>query len=153
VFLGIAYRSNVAGTTISKDDERSSRSWVSLCWKTDKSRCAETIKKLKARGISFKSISGDNRLVTETHRWTGRLITSQIIAGSDLLHISDAALVQQANQASLFAEIEPNQKQRNNHSPQKSRQRGWLYWRWHKRCSGSPCRRRRYFRGQRCGCG
>jgi Mg2+-importing ATPase len=40
------------------------------------------------------------------------LSTAQIITGTDLLHISDAALVQQANQVSIFAEIEPNQKQR-----------------------------------------
>jgi Mg2+-importing ATPase len=73
---------------------------------------SETIKKLKQQGISLKVISGDNRLVTEHIGEQVGLSTSRIITGSDLLHISDAALVQQANQVSLFAEIEPNQKQR-----------------------------------------
>ena len=111
--LGIAYRSNVAGTTISKDDEKEF-TFVGFIVLEDpiKAGVAETIKKLKARGISLKVISGDNRLVTEHIGEQVGLSTSQIIAGSDLLHISDAALVQQANQASLFAEIEPNQKQR-----------------------------------------
>jgi len=51
-------------------------------------------------------------LVTEHIGEQVGLSTSRILTGSDLLLISDTALVQQANQVSLFAEIEPNQKQR-----------------------------------------
>jgi len=73
---------------------------------------AETIKKLKQQGISLKVISGDNRLVTEHISEQVGLSTPRIITGSDLLRISDAALVKQANEVNIFAEIEPNQKQR-----------------------------------------
>jgi Mg2+-importing ATPase len=57
-------------------------------------------------------ISGDNRLVTEHISEQVGLSTPRIITGSDLLRISDAALVKQANEVNIFAEIEPNQKQR-----------------------------------------
>ena len=111
--LGIAYRSNDSGTTISKEDEKGF-TFLGFIVLEDpiKTGVAETIKKLKTQGIALKVISGDNRLVTEHIGEQVGLSTSKIINGSDLLHISDAALVQQANQASLFAEIEPNQKQR-----------------------------------------
>jgi Mg2+-importing ATPase len=111
--LGIAYRSNITGTTISKDDEKEF-TFLGFIVLDDpvKKGVSETIKKLKQQGISLKVISGDNRLVTEHIGEQVGLSTSRIITGSDLLHISDAALVQQANQVSLFAEIEPNQKQR-----------------------------------------
>ena len=111
--LGIAYRSNDSGTTISKEDEKGF-TFLGFIVLEDpiKTGVAETIKKLKTQGIALKVISGDHRLVTEHIGEQVGLSTSKIINGSDLLHISDAALVQQANQASLFAEIEPNQKQR-----------------------------------------
>ncbi|MCJ7576294.1 MAG: HAD-IC family P-type ATPase, partial [Dehalococcoidia bacterium] len=67
---------------------------------------------LKQQGISLKVISGDNRLVTAHIGEQVGLSTTRILTGSDLLQISDAALVRQANEVSLFAEIEPNQKQR-----------------------------------------
>jgi P-type Mg2+ transporter len=57
-------------------------------------------------------ISGDNRLVTAHIGEQVGLSTTRILTGSDLLQISDTALVRQANEVSLFAEIEPNQKQR-----------------------------------------
>ena len=111
--LGVAYRTNITGATISKDDEKEF-TFAGFIVLEDpiKAGVAETIIKLKAQGIALKVISGDNRLVTEHIGEQVGLSTSQIITGSELLHISDAALVQQANQTSLFAEIEPNQKQR-----------------------------------------
>jgi Mg2+-importing ATPase len=89
---------------------------------------AETIKKLKQQGISLKVISGDNRLVTEHIGEQVGLSTSRIITGSDLLHISDAALVQQANQVSLFRGNRAQPEAAHYYCPEKSRQRGWLYW-------------------------
>ena len=111
--LGIAYRPNITGATISKNDEKDF-TFLGFIVLEDpiKAGVAETIKKLKAQGIALKVISGDNRLVTEHIGEQVGLPTTQIITGSDMRNISDAALVQRANQTSLFAEIEPNQKQR-----------------------------------------
>jgi len=63
---------------------------------------AETIKKLKQQGISLKVISGDNRLGDGTRRRTVGLSTTRILTGTDLLKISDAALVRQANEVDLL---------------------------------------------------
>jgi len=111
--LGIAYRQYQTGSTITKEDEKDF-TFLGFIVLEDpvKVGVADTIKKLKLQGISLKVISGDNRLVTAHIGEQVGLSTAQIITGTDLLHISDAALVQQANQVSIFAEIEPNQKQR-----------------------------------------
>jgi Mg2+-importing ATPase len=111
--LGIAYKQFKNSSTITKDDEKDF-TFLGFIVLDDpaKEGVADTIKKLKFQGISLKVISGDNRLVTAHIGEQVGLSTAQIITGTDLLHISDAALVQQANQVSIFAEIEPNQKQR-----------------------------------------
>ena len=111
--LGLAYRQYNTGSTITKEDEKD---FIFLGFivleDPAKEGVADTIKNLKKQGISLKVISGDNRLVTAHIGEQVGLSTAEIITGTDLLHISDAALVQQANQVSIFAEIEPNQKQR-----------------------------------------
>jgi Mg2+-importing ATPase len=111
--LGIAYRQYQTGSTITKENEKDFIFLGFIVLEDPvKEGVADTIKKLKLQGISLKVISGDNRLVTAHIGEQVGLSTAQIITGTGLLHISDAALVQQANQVSIFAEIEPNQKQR-----------------------------------------
>jgi Mg2+-importing ATPase len=111
--LGIAYRQYQTGSTITKEDEKDFIFLGFIVLEDPvKEGVADTIIKLKQQGIALKVISGDNRLVTAHIGEQVGLPTAQIITGTDLLHISDAALVQQANQVSIFAEIEPNQKQR-----------------------------------------
>ena len=72
----------------------------------------DVINDLKQLGISTKIISGDNRYVV---RYVGRQIglsTDTILTGGELRIISDEALVNQVNEISVFAEIEPTQKER-----------------------------------------
>jgi P-type Mg2+ transporter len=111
--LGIAYRPYGTGSTIHKEDEKG---FIFLGFivlhDPPKPGVADTVKKLKQQGISLKVISGDNRLVTAHIGERVGLSTARILTGSDLLQISDAALVKQANEVDVFAEIEPNQKQR-----------------------------------------
>jgi P-type Mg2+ transporter len=111
--LGIAYRPFSSASTIKKGDEKG---FIFLGFivlhDPPKPGVADVIGKLKQQGISLKVISGDNRLVTANIGEQVGLSTARILTGSDLLQISDAALVRQANEVSLFAEIDPNQKQR-----------------------------------------
>jgi Mg2+-importing ATPase len=111
--LGIAYRAFGSANTIKKEDEKDF-TFLGFIILEDpaKKGVAETIQKLKQQGISLKVISGDNRLVTAHIGEQVGLSTARILTGSDLLKISDAALIKQANEVSIFAEIEPNQKQR-----------------------------------------
>jgi|WetSurMetagenome_2_1015567.scaffolds.fasta_scaffold03727_9 P-type Mg2+ transporter len=110
--LGIAYLP-YTGRTIKKEDEKG---FIFLGFivldDPAKPGIADTIKKLKQQGISLKVISGDNRLVTAHIGEQVGLSTTRILTGADLHQISDAALVKQANEVNIFAEIEPNQKQR-----------------------------------------
>jgi Mg2+-importing ATPase len=111
--LGIAYRSPYQGATLVKEDEKGF-TFLGFIVLEDpvKAGAAETIVKLKQLGISLKVISGDNRLVTAHIGEIVGLPVSRILTGDDLRKISDAALVQLVNDVSIFAEIEPDQKQR-----------------------------------------
>jgi P-type Mg2+ transporter len=63
-------------------------------------------------GISLKMITGDNRLVAASVSQQVGLSTSQILTGAEISGMSDEALLKQVNSTNVFAEIEPNQKER-----------------------------------------
>jgi Mg2+-importing ATPase len=77
-----------------------------------KSGTADTIRELSDLGISTKIISGDNRYVVKYVGTQIGLSTDIILTGSELHNISDEALLNQVNNVSVFAEIEPTQKER-----------------------------------------
>ena len=77
-----------------------------------KPNIAETIASLKALGVSLKIITGDNRLVAASLSQQMGLPGTKILAGPDLHQLSDGALLNQVVDIDVFAEIEPNQKER-----------------------------------------
>lgn len=111
--LGVAYREDVAADTIRKEDE-AQMTFVGFLLLFDPLRpdIVETLGRLKHLGISLKFITGDNALVAANVSRQAGLVDSQIITGSELRHISDVALVQRAANTQVFAEVEPNQKER-----------------------------------------
>lgn len=72
----------------------------------------QSLEQLRNTGIRLKLISGDNRLVVRYLAKTIGLDTSGIVAGSDLLKISEDALSLKVNQVDVFDEIELMQKER-----------------------------------------
>jgi Mg2+-importing ATPase len=67
---------------------------------------------LKNSGVHLKIITGDNHLVAiEAARYIG-LTRAHLVVGSELTYISDEALMHLVQKKNLFAEIEPNQKER-----------------------------------------
>ncbi len=72
----------------------------------------ETIAELKNLGVSLKIITGDNRLIAETVSKKVGLDTVNIVTGPQLRQTSDTALIQRVQEADIFAEVEPNQKER-----------------------------------------
>ncbi len=72
----------------------------------------ESISNLKRLGISLKIISGDNRNVVAYVAQQIGLLNPRIISGTDLHHMSNGALIKQAEEVDIYAEIEPNQKER-----------------------------------------
>src|SRR5208282_2877970 len=77
-----------------------------------KPKIAETVDQLKHLGISLKIITGDNRLVAGNISGQVGLLASKMLSGSDLRGMSDEALLGRVNEVDIFAEIEPNQKER-----------------------------------------
>ncbi len=111
--LGIAYKKLPSGALIGKNDETA---MIFLGFLTlfdpPKANILETIANLKNLGISVKIITGDNHLVAESLSKKMQLSGNRIITGPDLQKMSDDALIRQVGSVDVFAEIEPNQKER-----------------------------------------
>jgi Mg2+-importing ATPase len=72
----------------------------------------ETIAALAERGVQLKIITGDNKLVAlHTAAAVGMQVTA-VLTGAELDDLGDEALWQAADRANLFAEVDPNQKER-----------------------------------------
>jgi Mg2+-importing ATPase len=95
-------------------DKESDMTLVGLLafWDPPKSGVKQTIANLKDLGVSLKIITGDNALIAETVAKDIGIDEPHILTGSDLAKLSDEALPQKAQQAHIFAEVEPNQKER-----------------------------------------
>src|SRR5437763_5785035 len=72
----------------------------------------ETIASLKTLGVSLKIITGDNHLVAANVSQQMGLSNPRILRGPDLDKLSDEALRSRAGDVDVFAEIEPNEKER-----------------------------------------
>jgi P-type Mg2+ transporter len=111
--LGIAYRNVGLASRITKDHE-TSMTFLGFLVLFDpvKAGIGETIAELKRLGVSLKIITGDNRLVAAHVGQQVGLLDSGILTGPDLRLMSDAALLRKVNKVNVFAEVEPNQKER-----------------------------------------
>lgn len=111
--LGVAYKKIGAGSCLSKDDETDMTfSGFVILFDPPKPNITETIDSLKKLGIALKIITGDNHLVATTVSQQMGLTDSKILTGPDLHNMSDAALLRTVGSVEVFAEIEPNQKER-----------------------------------------
>ena len=111
--IGIAYKSLSSGSPISKDDEKDMTFLGFLAlFDPPKANIADTIAILKKLGVSLKVITGDNHLVAASLSKKMGLLDTRILTGPELHQMSDAALLRQVATVSVFAEIEPNQKER-----------------------------------------
>ena len=70
-----------------------------------------TLQRLMDMGIAVKIISGDSRHVA-AHVGAQIGLGPKVVTGNDLRHMGDEALLRNVDQFSLFAEVEPNQKER-----------------------------------------
>ena len=111
--LGIAYKNMPSEALIKKSDE-TGMTFLGFLTLFDppKPHIAETIADLKKLGVSLKIITGDNRLVAANLSKKMGLSNTAIITGPDLHTMSDGALLSCVGQVDIFAEIEPNQKER-----------------------------------------
>ena len=111
--LGLAYKRLVNRDDLDKADE------CEMCFlgflvffDPPKADSSETIAQLKELGVTLKIITGDNRLVAATLSKQLGLAEHEILTGPEIHEMSELALVNQVAVVDLFAEIEPNQKER-----------------------------------------
>ena len=72
----------------------------------------ETIARLANLGVRLKIITGDNRLVAAHTAQSIGLAAPRILTGATLETLRDEALWHQAEKTDIFAEVDPNQKER-----------------------------------------
>ena len=154
--LGIAYKDMGAKSAIDKDTEEDMTFLGFLVFfDTPKAGIIETINRLRQLGISLKIITGDNRLVARKVSEDVGLLDAKIVAGEELHEISNDALLLKVKETDIFAEVEPNQKERIIMALRKAGHVVGIYGRWNQRRFRAPCGRCGYFRGycRRCGQG
>jgi Mg2+-importing ATPase len=111
--LGIAYKNMPVSKLINKSDEKDMTflGFLTL-FDPPKANIIDTIIRLKNLGVSLKIITGDNHLVAASISKKMGLSDNKIISGPELRQMSDGALLRSVGSVDVFAEIEPNQKER-----------------------------------------
>jgi Mg2+-importing ATPase len=111
--IGIAYKKIPMGSLINKSDEKDMTflGFLTL-FDPPKPNITDTIASLKKLGVSLKIITGDNHLVAVSISKKMGLSDTKIITGPELRRMSDDALIRSIDSVDVFAEIEPNQKER-----------------------------------------
>lgn len=111
--LGIAYKDMGSQRSMRKDDELG-MTFLGLLVFFDplKEDIIEAIKALKELGVTLKVITGDSELVARNVAERMSFQNSSILNGSGIREMSNEALMKRVNNVDIFAEIEPNQKER-----------------------------------------
>ncbi len=111
--LGVAYKNMGSASLISKADEADMTFLGFLVlFDPPKANIIETITGLKNLGVALKIITGDNHLVAAHVSQQMGLSNTKILTGPELRQLSDGALLRRVVDVVVFAEIEPNQKER-----------------------------------------
>lgn len=110
--LGLAIRVLEAKVCLGKDEADMTFLGFLVFYDPPKENIAETISNLAGLGVTLKVITGDNRMVAASIGRQVGLKGDKVFAGSELNKTSDEALLRQVQEVNIFAEVEPNQKER-----------------------------------------
>jgi len=110
--LGVAYR-NFDRDSFSKDDETNMTflGYLTL-FDPPKAGIAETLKQLRELGVTTKMLTGDSRAVAISIIQQVGFPSPKVLTGAELQKMSDEALMHRVGETNVFAEVEPNQKER-----------------------------------------
>lgn len=115
--LGVAYREMKTemkrGVKISKESE-AKMTFLGFLVLEDpiKQGVVDTVRRLGKLGVSLKIITGDNYFVARHLSAQIGLSKSRIMTGKELEEMSEEALLERVNEVGVFAEVEPNHKER-----------------------------------------
>jgi Mg2+-importing ATPase len=110
--LGVAYRRLTTDQLNLKDETNLTFLGYLALYDPPKSDIKGTIAELAELGVTLKMITGDSHAVAASIAQQVGLPQAQILTGSEMQKLSDAALMHQVNRVNVFAEVEPNQKER-----------------------------------------
>jgi Mg2+-importing ATPase len=111
--LAVATRALPLAATYSRDDERD-LDLVGFVTFADRPKegAAQAIADMAALGVKVKVITGDNRLVALHVARAVGLERPWVLTGPELRELHDEALWRIAEDVSIFAEVDPNEKER-----------------------------------------
>jgi len=112
--LAVAYRNRAVATPLARDDERE-MVFLGFLTFTDppKESAINSIRELERHGIQCKMVTGDNRHVAANLAdLLGVLSSKALLTGAEIDELSDQALRLRALEIDVFAEVDPNQKNR-----------------------------------------
>ena len=95
-----------------KDEEQMTFVGFLLLFDHPKEDVARTISDLAINGIALRVITGDNKLIAMHTAGCVGLEIKGVITGSELIKMSDQVLWSSIEDTNLFAEVDPNQKER-----------------------------------------
>ncbi len=112
--LGVASREIDARSVPYTRDDESGLSFEGFLLFMDppKPDVQQTLRDLAQRGVQLKIITGDNHKVARHVAQAVGLPVTQVVTGRELHDVGDEALMHIARQATVFAEVDPNQKER-----------------------------------------
>jgi len=111
--LGLACKSLSLSGTCSRDDERDMLFCGFLLFLDPPEEGVQaTLDGLRRLGIALKIITGDNRYVARHVAAAVGISVDRLITGADLARMRDEALWRLAPDVALYAEVDPNQKER-----------------------------------------
>ena len=111
--LGVAYKNIETKSTI-EDELESDMTFLGFITLFDplKENIVKTVEELRTLGVSLKIITGDNKLIAGNIVSQMGLKNVKILTGPEIHNISDSALIKKVGDVSVFAEVEPNEKER-----------------------------------------
>jgi Mg2+-importing ATPase len=77
-----------------------------------KENIVKTVEELRTLGVALKIITGDNKFIAGSVVAQMGLKDVKILTGPEIHNMSDGALLKRVGEVSVFAEIEPNEKER-----------------------------------------
>jgi Mg2+-importing ATPase len=111
--LGVAVKHVETRAAYSREDEHE-QTFVGFLLFFDPPKCdaAATIADLQSRGVELKVITGDNPLVTQHIAQAVNLPVKGLLTGREIQSLGDEALWYAAERTTIFAEVDPHQKER-----------------------------------------
>lgn len=111
--LGVAVRDDLTERRIDPSHEAGmTLVGVLALFDPPKAGAADTVAGLRQRGVALKIVTGDNHLVARTLAEHMGLSDPVVLTGGELHTMRESALAARVGDVDIFAEIEPNQKER-----------------------------------------